>query len=167
MTENYAPAAHSMAPNPLAAELEARLRAMPEGGTGLWLPREEIQALIDSMNYQDGKIAGHIDFGTYMKKELDAARAAVAADQTLISRMIAVIKLARHFAMRPLALQGDTATKDYLARYSDRGDWGPLAWPDGIEQAGQARIGLGYLRIDGFVERPEGPKEGKENDETN
>lgn len=154
---DYIEAPALSASNPVATELRARLGAIPEGGTGLFLPIEEIAAIADALDFQHEKIremAGTVDNAFEARDEaFRNAELMDRADQLVISRMIATIKLARHFLMRPFLVPDGDKVRAYLADYIDLEGWGPMPWPQGIPSAERALHSLGYISIAGFVAR--------------
>lgn len=131
--------------NPLAVELRARMRAAPDEATGLWIARDEIEAVAAVLTNQHKHLVRLTD-GLRLADELTKA------DEVMAHRMIAIIKIARHFTMRALMIPGADHARDWLQTYIDGNGWGPLPWPDS-QEVGAALLSLGYLNIGGNVER--------------
>lgn len=131
--------------NPLAVELRARMRAAPAEATGLWLHRDEIEAVATVLTVQTQQM-------TRLTEGMRLADELTKADEVMAHRMIAIIKIARHFTMRAIMIPGADHARDWLQAYIDGNGWGPLPWPESLE-VGAALQSLGYLNIGGNVER--------------
>ena len=131
--------------NPLAVELRARMRAAPDEATGLWIARDEVEAISQVLTNQHKHLVR-------LTEGLRLANEMTKADEVMAHRMIALIKIMRHFNLRQIMVPGAAQAKDWAQSYIDAGQWGPLPWPDG-QEVGAALHSLGYLNIGGHVER--------------
>jgi hypothetical protein len=151
---DFLPAPELPGTNPLADELRARIAAMPQGGTGIFLPIDEIAAIADVLDHQEASLRRARKGEANQWEALGNAQAIIKADEIMIGRLLAVLKLAHHFLMRPVLIPGKTEVRQYLRDYLDLENWGPMPWPQGIPAASHFLREAGYRNVEGYAVKP-------------
>lgn len=164
---DYVLAPERPATNPLADELRARADEADKAIVGGFsISSDEARAIADVLDHQDAALSRARQGEANAWNALGSAQAIIKADEIMIGRLLAVLKLAHHFLMRPILIPGKDKVRQYLRDYLDLENWGPMPWPQGIPAAAHFLRQAGYLNVDGYAVKPSAHiDEGKSDEE--
>jgi hypothetical protein len=113
-----------------------------------------LAAIADVLDHQEASLRRARKGEANQWEALGNAQAIIKADEIMIGRLLAVLKLAHHFLMRPVLIPGKTEVRQYLRDYLDLENWGPMPWPQGIPAASHFLREAGYRNVEGYAVKP-------------
>lgn len=123
-----------------------RERALDRSGD---LPRnaltcEELNAIADAFDYQEGRLDGTRAACDFANQELAAARQRE-------QNMRIAIRLMRFYALNPVLLPDQDQVIAFLRSYIDDGRWLPMPWPTELPTCSKFLADAGYFDLNGYI----------------
>lgn len=128
---------------------ELRLRAGDRKIVDDGSPRDavtcnELTALADAFDYQEGKLDGYRAMCDFANQEL-------AATQQREQNMRIAIRLMRFYALNSVILPDQDQVIAFLRSYIDDGRWLPMPWPTELPTCSKFLADAGYFDLNGYV----------------